>query len=254
MGLVATIFAGVLVVILSDELKAWLPKIQSLLLALALHCSPSSLRERFAEEWAAHLEEVPGELTRVVVAAGFVRAGCGLKLRESGACNVMSWRLTNSLAAAALLVLIIPVFTMTAFLLSLEGPVFEKTNHIGKGGRSITLYRLRTRNPRLPGETTKVGLFVERYKFVGLPFLFGVIRGDLTLVGPSPRTPKALERLGTCAELYLKSRPGMFSPADVCGGNEDAAEAEYLMERSLVGDLKLLCQVLVSMLFVAPID
>jgi len=70
--------SSVLVAVLSrlaaDEFRAWNPTIIRSILRTAVLRLPEAQRERFAEEWAGHLSEVPGEIGRLLVAVGFVLA------------------------------------------------------------------------------------------------------------------------------------------------------------------------------------
>lgn len=67
-------FGGMITAILTrffgDELKAWMPWFSKRLLRIALERLPECQRERFSEEWASHISEVPGELGKVAVALG----------------------------------------------------------------------------------------------------------------------------------------------------------------------------------------
>ena len=58
----------------ADEAKAWLPRVAERITDCAVGCLPKNLRERYSEEWRSHLDQVPGPLTKVWVAAGFLRA------------------------------------------------------------------------------------------------------------------------------------------------------------------------------------
>ena len=60
--------------LLTDELKAWLPSLIDIILSIAVEGAPASLRARYAEEWRAHLDEIPGDLTKLFAALGFVWA------------------------------------------------------------------------------------------------------------------------------------------------------------------------------------
>lgn len=58
----------------SDELRAWCPRWTALLLEYALATLPVARRDRYNEEWASHIAEMPGELSRLAAAVGFVFA------------------------------------------------------------------------------------------------------------------------------------------------------------------------------------
>jgi hypothetical protein len=55
----------------ADEIKAWLPWITEKVTRAAITKLPANKRERYSEEWASYLNEVPGELTKIWVACGF---------------------------------------------------------------------------------------------------------------------------------------------------------------------------------------
>jgi hypothetical protein len=58
-----------------DEFKAWVPWLTRNLIMIAACILPETDRARRTEEWASHLEEVPGEIGKIVVALDFLRAG-----------------------------------------------------------------------------------------------------------------------------------------------------------------------------------
>ena len=71
---VGGILAALLTRFVGDELKAWMPWLTKRLLLLAIERLPECQRERFSEEWASHLNEVPGELGKVLTTLGLLSA------------------------------------------------------------------------------------------------------------------------------------------------------------------------------------
>lgn len=65
--------------LLTDELKAYMPSLIDAMLALAVRGVPPALRDRYREEWQAHLNELPGDLTKLSVAIGFAWAARRMK-------------------------------------------------------------------------------------------------------------------------------------------------------------------------------
>lgn len=66
MGLIAgaSVIVGSILVaafsrLLADEGKAWLPHLTEYLVQRAVSRAPLEQQERFAEEWRAHLNEIP---------------------------------------------------------------------------------------------------------------------------------------------------------------------------------------------------
>jgi hypothetical protein len=62
-----------------DEFKAWVPWLTRKLIMIAAYVLPETERARRTEEWASHLEEVPGEIGKIVVAIDLVRAGIWIR-------------------------------------------------------------------------------------------------------------------------------------------------------------------------------
>lgn len=75
MDFLTKVFAAMLGRFLGDELRGWLPFLTERLINLAVRRLPQQLRERYAEEWRAHIAEIPGEIGKLFCAAGFLWAG-----------------------------------------------------------------------------------------------------------------------------------------------------------------------------------
>ncbi len=71
---VGGILTALLNVLLADKLKAWIPWFTQALLDLAGERLPEAQRERFAEEWASHLNDVSGDFAKIAFARGCVSA------------------------------------------------------------------------------------------------------------------------------------------------------------------------------------
>jgi hypothetical protein len=59
---------------LADEFKAWTPRLIKYFIQRAVRRLPESQRKRFTEEWQSHVDEIPGEVGKLIVAFGFLRA------------------------------------------------------------------------------------------------------------------------------------------------------------------------------------
>jgi hypothetical protein len=64
----------------AEEIEAWSPSIIRGLISLAVGRLPESQRERFCEEWHSHVNEVPGKIGKLFVAAGFLVAAYNIQL------------------------------------------------------------------------------------------------------------------------------------------------------------------------------
>jgi hypothetical protein len=58
--------------VLANELFAWGPCLSDLLLKIAVNRMAPRLQERMREEWRAHLDVLPGGLSKLSAAAGFL--------------------------------------------------------------------------------------------------------------------------------------------------------------------------------------
>ena len=94
----AAMIATVLNRLSGDKFKAWMPWFTDELLRIAIRRLPEAGRERFSEEWASHLDEVSGEMSKVLVALGCVSAGRQMALSLKSAepvrkRSLSTWRL-----------------------------------------------------------------------------------------------------------------------------------------------------------------
>jgi hypothetical protein len=60
--------------ILADEIKAWIPWFTERFLKIAIRRLPEHQHDRFREEWRSHINEVPGEVGKLIDALGFIVA------------------------------------------------------------------------------------------------------------------------------------------------------------------------------------
>jgi hypothetical protein len=63
----------------ADELKAWTPWLVRWFVERSVLRLPAELRDRYKEEWSSHVQEIPGEVGKLLVAAGFLRAASGIQ-------------------------------------------------------------------------------------------------------------------------------------------------------------------------------
>jgi lipopolysaccharide/colanic/teichoic acid biosynthesis glycosyltransferase len=95
---------------------------------------------------------------------------------------------------------------------------------------------------------TRVGRFLRRTSLDELPQLVNVMRGDMSVVGPRPVVPEELWRYGDRGQIVLQVRPGMTGPWQVGGRNDIPyadrirLDVDYVLHRSVPGDLRILAQ------------
>jgi len=71
---IVAVIGGAISQILSDEFRAWTPWIVNFLIRLAVCRLPKDLHERFYEEWHAHIDEIPGNVGKILLAVEFALA------------------------------------------------------------------------------------------------------------------------------------------------------------------------------------
>ena len=159
-----------------------------------------------------------------------------------------------------------PVIAVAAVLIkrTSPGPVFYRQTRCGEGGRSFTIYKLRTMAADAEAATgpvwaqpddprrTRIGALLRRYNVDELPQFWNVLRGDMSLVGPRPERPHFVEQFKEDISRYMwrhVSKPGITGWAQVNGlrGNTDIRDRiqydlYYLENWSLALDFKILAK------------
>src|SRR5260221_12175735 len=79
---VVTVVTAIFVRIATEEAIAWSPSVVRRIMKLAVRRLPEKLRERFQEEWQSHINDVPGNIGKIVVALGFPVAAYNLALDD----------------------------------------------------------------------------------------------------------------------------------------------------------------------------
>jgi lipopolysaccharide/colanic/teichoic acid biosynthesis glycosyltransferase len=111
------------------------------------------------------------------------------------------------------------------------GPGIFRQERIGEGGRTFTLYKLRTMRPSSGSDAqwaaiddprvTPSGRLLRCTHLDELPQLLNVLRGEMSLVGPRPEQPPVVERLERDLPFYQRRhliRPGITGWAQIrCG-------------------------------------
>ncbi|WP_438487844.1 sugar transferase [Streptomyces sp. S186] len=137
-------------------------------------------------------------------------------------------RAMDLVLASAALSLAAPLLLGCALALRLaDGPgVIRRLERVGRDGRRCAVLRFRTARPGArPG---RLGRWLRRTSLDGLPQLWNVLRGDLSLVGPRPERPaRAAEFARRHPEYAARYRmpPGLTGLAQV-HGLHDGAPAE----------------------------
>lgn len=149
----------------------------------------------------------------------------------------MSKRIFDFTAALLGLILLAPLFLITAIWIKIDspGPVFFRQQRVGKRGVPFNIIKFRTMREDAGDalltlghdkRITKAGKFLRKYKLDEFPQLFNVVGGSMSLVGPRPEVPR-----------YVACYPAEVRAVvlSVLPGITDWASIYYKEENSLLG-------------------
>ena len=175
--------------------------------------------------------------------------------------------------ALAGLIAISPLVAAIAAAIRFEdgGPVLFRQTRAGMAGRPFTLLKFRSMRtgsggPRITGggdrRVTRLGRLLRAYKLDELPQLWNIVRGDMSFIGPRPEVFEFVDLRDPRWRTVLSVKPGVTDLATLLYRNEEqmlvgsrspekeyrdlilpaklALNLEYLRERSLGADLRLL--------------
>lgn len=159
-------------------------------------------------------------------------------------------RLLDTLAAAALLVLLSPLLMLTAWLVrrNLGSPVLFTQRRLGYQGREFAIYKFRTmtdaRGPdgqRLPDSErlTRFGRFLRSTSIDELPELLNVLKGEMSLVGPRPLLVHYRDRYSPEQFRRHDVLPGITGWAQINGRNAISWAEKFRLDVHYVDHLSL---------------
>ena len=156
------------------------------------------------------------------------------------------WYVAQRILAAALLLLLLPVFLIVYVLVraTSRGPFLYSQRRPGARGRSFTIWKIRTmvegadRDKALARcvqvsnpQVTFVGKILRHSKLDELPQLWNVVKGEMAFVGPRPIAFALFEELQQKIDGFeqrLAVRPGLTNLGQVC--IEENAGPEHVVE------------------------
>jgi sugar transferase (PEP-CTERM system associated) len=175
----------------------------------------------------------------------------------------MAKRVFDLTVSTVLLVICLPVLLLAAICIYLESglPLFYRQERVGRGGRTFTLYKLRSMRPDAESSgtpqwaaanderATRVGRFLRKSRIDELPQIFNVFKGEMSFVGPRPERPVFVDQLVKQIPFYAlrhSVKPGITGWAQVryaYGASVDEAveklqyDLYYVKNNSLFLDL-----------------
>ena len=175
------------------------------------------------------------------------------------------------------LIVLSPVFIILSILVKTtsEGPVFFAHKRVGKGGKTIKIYKFRSmvtnaeelikqftpeqkaeyeKNFKLENDprVTKIGNFMRKTSLDELPQLINILKGDISIVGPRPVMDVETKIYGNYRNMLLSVKPGLTGFWAANGRSHTtytrrrAMEIYYVKNRSVLLDLKIIFKTFIS--------
>ena len=248
---------------LTREFTAWMPWIIERLIRRAVTKLPDPQRERFEEEWRSYIDEIPGDIGKLIAAIGFGSAARQMSSllnvnRDSFFAQQVFGRAFDMCFGVFTLSLIFPLIVLVGLLTRLgsPGPLFFRSARVGLNGRPFNVLKFRTmeytaesKNLQLEIQksiprVTRIGVFLRRSALDELPMLANILSGEMSLIGPAPHSPLLATGLSQLIPNYRERanvRPGITGWAQVhrcvSWDEEIAYDLYYVNNRSLKLDL-----------------
>ena len=182
-------------------------------------------------------------------------------------------RAADIAGSIAFLVVFSPLYLVLMLLVKLQdgGPVFFGQTRVGRFGEEFQMYKFRsmgmnaeadfakllTQNQHTDGVTfkmkkdpriTPVGKWLRRFSLDELPQFFDVLKGDMSLVGPRPPTPREVSHYSPADRRRLAVKPGLTCFWQVSGRSEIdfsgqvKLDVQYIETAGFWVDIKLLAR------------
>jgi len=176
--------------------------------------------------------------------------------------------------AAILLIPGLPIIGLLVLLvrLSSRGPGIYRQTRVGKGGRTFTMYKIRTMTHGAEIKTgavwtrvndariTALGRLLRKLHLDEFPQLFNVLKGEMSLIGPRPERPEFVHVLAGQIPGYVKRLavpPGITGVAQInlppdtdldSVRNKLVLDLEYIREANTFLDTRLLLCTLIRLI------
>jgi lipopolysaccharide/colanic/teichoic acid biosynthesis glycosyltransferase len=266
--LLPLVIAGLLVTLIAEELKAWVPWLVDRLIKRALRGLPQSHCDRFDEEWRSHINDVPGSVGKMIAAFGLLRASAKMSRqledlgRLTSSRGEVQKRIFDLCFAVPYIVLLAPLLIVVRCILVL-GNAGAPRICVGRHARNFSIpgfasrRSLRFQDAKTSSKKSALEFFcrvMRRVHIDSVLEIWPVLLGQMSLVGPRPVTPVRAERLSNQLSDYalrFAVKPGILSPAALTDIwlVEDARERarlqleydlDYVRHRTFWLDLKLM--------------
>ena len=138
----------------------------------------------------------------------------------------------SAIAILVLLPLLIPIAIALRF--TGEGEIFFQQDRIGRNGESFGLLKFATmlkNSPNIGAGTITLkddprilplGGFLRKTKINELPQLLNILKGDMSIIGPRPQTPRCFNAFPpTVQKTIVKVRPGLSGIGSIVFRDEE---------------------------------
>ncbi|WP_297788641.1 sugar transferase [uncultured Anaerococcus sp.] len=176
----------------------------------------------------------------------------------------------DRLLAGLALILLSPIFLLTALAIKIEDPkgkIFFIQERSGKDGIPFLCYKFRSMKMEAPKDQatweldnatsyiTKVGAFIRKTSIDELPQLINIVKGDMSLVGPRPVILKEEELIKLRKDFdALRVKPGITGLSQISGRDnlpprkKAETDGEYASKVSFLNDLKIILKTIPQVL------
>ena len=184
--------------------------------------------------------------SRLVAVGGFG----GIELVNQSCMKALRWEKVamDFLLSVAAIFVCLPLFILIPVLIKLtsRGPVFYRHHRLGKGGRTIKIWKFRSmymdaeerlatilendpaaraeweENFKLKNDPriTPFGRFLRKTSLDEIPQLFNVLLGEMAIVGPRPIVEDEVRYYGGRYELFSRAKPGITGLWQVSGRSD----------------------------------
>lgn len=128
----------------------------------------------------------------------------------------------STLGLIVFAIIFIPI--SIAIYLEDRGPIFYNASRVGKDGKIFKMYKFRSMKVNAPdlrkadGSTyngeddprlTKIGKFIRKRSLDEIPQFINVFKGDMSIIGPRPDLPGAINDYTEIDRKKLEIRPGI---------------------------------------------